>query len=116
MATVIFKLKEHDRNDEIYRPTPKTIDRVFAEADEYGDSRFTALLDRAAAHWYGAHAFFWRDKGLYDEGIYGQICKPVPEKLGGGNSCITGRVFIEMTVNGNDVCNRHELEEALKHG
>lgn len=116
MAKVIFVLKEHGREDEIYRPTQKTIDRVFSEADEYGDSRFTALLNLACSHWYGAHASLFRDKGLWHDGIYGQIVKPLSEKLGGGLNCITGRVFIELTVNGQDVCNGPDLERALKQG
>lgn len=116
MATVIFTLKEHGQDDQVYRPTPKTIARIFAEADESGDGRFTALLDLACSHWYGAHASLFRDKGLYDEGIYGQIVKPLEEKLGGGLNCITGRVFIELTVNGQDVCNGYDLQNALKQG
>ena len=114
MATVIFTLKEHGQDNQVYRPTQKTVDRVFAETDEYGDSRFTALLDLACSHWYGAHASLFRDKGLWRDGIYGQIVKPLSEKLGGGLNCITGRVFIELTVNGRDVCNGYDLQDALK--
>ena len=112
MAKVIFVLKEHGRDDEIYRPTQKTIDRIFADSDENGDSRFTALLDLACAHWYGAHASLFRDKGLWHDGIYGQICKPISK--GNGLNCVTGRVRIDLIINGQDVCNGYDLQNALK--
>ena len=35
---------------------------------------------------------------LADFGIagYGQVCRPVPQKLGGGNNCITSRVRADV--------------------
>ena len=114
MTTAIFTLKEHGQEDKTYRPTQKTIEKIFAEADEYGDSRFTSLLDYAIKHWYGKNKFFWRDNGLKDQGIFGQVCEPLPEKLGGGNNCVTSRIYVSMDVNGHDVCNGPDLERALK--
>jgi hypothetical protein len=40
----------------------------------------------------GRNAFFWQDSGLGRD--YGQIMVPVAQRLGGGNSAVTGRVSI----------------------
>lgn len=52
------------------------------------------IIDLAVKKLYGRRAFFWRDNGLRDCGIFGQVCEPASRKWGGGNSCITGRVVI----------------------
>lgn len=52
-------------------------------------------IDRAVARIFGKSAWWWSDSGLGYE--YGQVCKPVPQKLGGGNSCLTGRVNWRVT-------------------
>lgn len=54
------------------------------------------IIEIAVRKFFGARAFLWRDEGLRDAGIFGQICKPVGKKFGGGNSCITGRVEIRV--------------------
>ena len=54
------------------------------------------IIEAAVRRFYGARAFLWRDEGLRDIGIYGQICEPVSPKWGGGNSCITGRVRVDI--------------------
>lgn len=54
------------------------------------------IVAAAVRRFYGVRAFLWRDEGLRDQGIFGQICKPVSPKWGGGNSCITGRVRIDI--------------------
>lgn len=54
------------------------------------------IIDLAVKKFYGSRSFLWRDDGLRDQGIFGQICKPVSPKLGGGNSCLTGRVRIDI--------------------
>lgn len=54
------------------------------------------VVDLAVKKIYGSRAFLWEDNGLKDRGIYGQICKPVSPKLGGGNTCLTGRVRIDI--------------------
>lgn len=53
-------------------------------------------INLAVRKFYGARAFFWRDNGLKHEGIFGQICEPLSPKWGGGNTCLTGRVRIEI--------------------
>ena len=52
------------------------------------------IIDLAVTKLYGRTASLWRDNGLRDQGIYGQIVKPVPPKWGGGNTCVTGRVEV----------------------
>lgn len=47
-------------------------------------------IERAVTRIFGKTAWWWSDSGLGYE--YGQVCKPVPQKFGGGHSCVTGRV------------------------
>ena len=54
------------------------------------------IIDLAVRKFYGKKAFFWRDNGLRYEGIFGQICEPLSPKWGGGNTCLTGRVRIDI--------------------
>ena len=50
-------------------------------------------LDRAIQKVWGKSAFWWADSGLAG---YGQVCRPVPQKLGGGNNCITSRIGVDI--------------------
>lgn len=111
MAKAIFLLKEHGQDDKTYFPLPATVDNII---EEWGKDCLSQLLDLAAAHWYGKHATFFRDNGLKDAGIYGQICKPISK--GNGLNCVTSRVRIDLTVNGQDVCDGYGLQNALKQG
>lgn len=69
-----------------YAPKDKTVSGL-TEAE---------VVDLAVKKFFGKRAFFWRDNGLRDQGIFGQICEPLPAKLGGGNTCLTGRVRIDI--------------------
>ena len=65
--------------------------------DEIGDARKIEdgdLIGLAVQKLYGKTCWWWSDSGL---GIYyGQVCYPVPQKLGGGNNCITSRVRADV--------------------
>ena len=65
--------------------------------DEIGDARQIEdgdLIGLAVQKLYGKTCWWWSDSGL---GIYyGQVCYPVPQKLGGGNNCITSRVRADV--------------------
>ena len=71
------------------------------------------VIDMAASHFYGKNCGFFRDKGLADQGIYGQIVEPCST---GGLNCVTGRIRFTVTVNGEKVNNSYELNEALIAG
>lgn len=85
--TIIITIRNCGNFDEqIYRPREATIKGLSLEE----------VVDLAVKKFYGKKAFFWQDNGLKDQGIYGQICEPLPAKLGGGNTCLTGRVRIDI--------------------
>ena len=71
---------------QVYRPRITTVAGLTKEQ----------AINLAVRKFYGKRAFFWRDNGLRYEGIFGQICEPLSQKLGGGNTCITGRVRIDI--------------------
>jgi len=98
--------------DKTYRPRMDTIiSRMNHEWNaEYPNDMtpFKAIIATAMLRWYGRNAFFWRDKGLANEGIYGQVCEPSDIN---SNNCVTPRVHISINVNGHDVSNSDELCE-----
>lgn len=98
--------------DKTYRPRMETIiSRMDHEwnAEHPNDmTPFKAIIATAMLRWYGRNAFFWRDKGLANEGIYGQVCEPSDIN---SNNCITPRVHISVNVDGHDVSNSDELCE-----
>ena len=65
--------------------------------DEVGDARKIEdgdLIGLAVQKIYGKTCWWWSDSGL---GMYyGQVCCPIPQKLGGGNNCITSRVRADV--------------------
>jgi len=75
-----------DYREWVYNPTKKT---VFGLSEE-------EIADLAVKKFFGRKAFFWRDNGLRDCGLFGQVCEPVSKKWGGGNTCLTGRVRIDI--------------------
>ena len=73
-----------------YRPRRQTIEAIRAEKAEYGDEiTLQDILDLAARHWYGRNCGFFRNQGLADQGIYGQIVRPCRT---GGLDCVTPQI------------------------
>lgn len=61
---------------------------------ENGGLRLSAAVERH----FGKRAFFFVNNELTRTGgglVYGQIFKPLPRRLGGGNTALTGRVYVE---------------------
>ena len=85
-TTITINELMSDKEPRIWKPRAATI----AGLNE------REMIAAAVRRFYGARAFLWRDEGLRDQGIFGQICKPVSPKWGGGNSCITGPVEIRI--------------------
>lgn len=79
-----------------WRPTAKTMEKLASEAKELGIDMEEELLRTAVRRFFGKGAFFWKNYELRNEGDYGQICEPLPRNLGGGYSCITGRIRIDI--------------------
>lgn len=75
-----------DRRVWTYAPKAKTVSGL-TEAE---------VADLAVKKIFGRRAFFWQDNGLRDCGLYGQACEPVSQKWGGGNTCLTGRIRIDI--------------------
>ena len=50
-------------------------------------------IKRAVQKRFGKKAFLWRDNGLANIGIYGQVCEPIDQN---SSNCITDRVMIEV--------------------
>ena len=65
--------------------------------DEIGDARQIEdgdLIGLAVQKLYGKTCWWWSDSGL---GMYyGQVCRPIPQELGGGNNCITPRIGADV--------------------
>ena len=52
------------------------------------------VIDLAIRKIYGKTCWWWADSGL---GLYcGQVCQPVHRNLGGGNNCMTPRVWVTV--------------------
>ena len=96
--------------DKVYRPKPATVELVLRGCNGY--SRLATIIDLAIKHWYGSSCFFWRDYGLRDVGIYGQVCKPLPPDYK-ANNCITPRIRLNVSINGQDVCSNQDLIATL---
>lgn len=96
--------------EKAYSPRPESIIKRMRKEYELGVEMtpFHAIIALAMKKWYGSNAFFWRDRGLWREGIYGQVCEPCDTN---SNSCITPRVIIRIDVDGHDVCSDGDLSE-----
>lgn len=90
MTTIIERVR-HENEDNLIEMNP-----------------LQAIIATAMKKWYGVNAFFWRDRGLADAGIYGQVCEACDDN---SNNCITPRVRLDITVDGHDVCKNSELYE-----
>ena len=53
------------------------------------------VIDKAVRQHFGQRCFLWRDEGLRDHGIFGQICQPA-ERVQHCNICVTGRITIDI--------------------
>ena len=81
-----------------YCPRPQTIEAIRAEKEEYGDKlTLQDILDLAARHWYGRNCGFFRNQGLADQGIYGQIVRPCRT---GGLDCVTPQIRFTVETEG----------------
>lgn len=86
MKVTILNCGSGDWNKYVWNPRKSTVK----------DLPVDVIIDMAVTRFWGSRAFFWQDNGLKDQGIFGQVCKPVSPKFGGGNTCITGRVRIDI--------------------
>lgn len=50
--------------------------------------------EKAVAKFFGKNCFWWADNGLGHD--YGQVCEPLPARLGNGNNCVTSRIRIDV--------------------
>ncbi len=58
------------------------------------DDDQTAIARTIKRH-FGRKAWFWRDNGLKNQGMYGQIAEPIPGH--NASNCVTGRVSISVS-------------------
>lgn len=103
----------NNSTDQSYSPRWSTIENIVAEEREDRPDAVLSLrmiLNLAAAHWYGRNCTFFRDKGLVDQGIFGQIVEPCST---GGLNCVTPRIQFKVYADSRSVKDTIELHEAL---
>ena len=90
-----------------YSPRPQTIINYFGQgySASLGD-----IIDLAMDKFYSKRCFFWRDNGLFDQGIFGQVCRAVKN---GEATCVTPRIQLTININGHDVISDYEFFKAL---
>lgn len=71
----------------------KTNGRSWTHTARTNDEK--VAIERAVKKHFGRNAWFWRDNGLVNLGMYGQIAVPV--KGDNGSTCVTGRVNISVS-------------------